>query len=453
MADQRITKRLIDELKVQSREYTIWDPKLPGFGARVRPSGAMSYIVVYRAGSGRGAPFRRFTVAAVSKTTPDEARQRAKIILGAVADGRDPAGDKASERRVPTISELADRFMAEHVQPKRKRGTAAFYKHILDKLVGPELGSVRADKVTSAVIAKLHGKLVPTPFQANRMLAVVGSMYAFASRVGILNEGTNPARRIEKFPEHRRERFLTCDELERLGAAIREAETNGIPWKVDEAKPNAKHLARQGNRFTKLDPFAAAALRLLLFTGCRLREILHLKWEHVDLERGLLFLPDSKTGRKTVVLNAPAVAVLTRLDRLGSYVIPGQTQKKPDPGSLRQTTVIAFLLADNPERPRADLKRPWEAVAKRAGLDGVRIHDLRHTFASFGAGSGLGLPIIGKLLGHTQSVTTARYAHLDNDPLRRASESIAGRIAEAMGEGSAGQGDQVVQLRKPGGAA
>ncbi len=294
---------------------------------------------------------------------------------------------------------------------------------------------------------------MPTPFQANRMLAVVGSMYGFASRVGILDEGTNPARRVENFPEHRRERFLTSDELERLGAAIREAETKGIPWKVDEAKPNARHLARQENRFTRLDPFAAAALRLLLFTGCRLREILHLKWEHVDLERGLLFLPDSKTGRKTVVLNAPAVAVLTRLARLGSYVIPGQTRKKPSPGRLGQTIAIAFLLADNPGRPRADLKRPWEAVAKRAGLGGVRIHDIRHTFASFGAGSGLGLPIIGKLLGHTQSVTTARYAHLDNDPLRRASESIAGRIAEAMGEGSTGQGGQVVQLRKPGGAA
>jgi integrase len=181
---------------------------------------------------------------------------------------------------------------------------------------------------------------------------------------------------------------ITGAELERLGASIREAETMGIPWEVNEAKPKAKHLPKATNRFTRIGPFAAAAIRLLLFTGCRLREILHLKWEQVDLERGLLFLADSKTGRKTVILNAPALSVLAGLDRIGSCVVPG----------------------DDPERPRADLKRPWEAVAKRAGLNGVRLHDLRHTYASFGAGGGLGLPIIGKLLGHTQASTTQRYA-------------------------------------------
>jgi len=147
-----------------------------------------------------------------------------------------------------------------------------------------------------------------------------------------------------------------------------------------------------------------------LFTGCRLREILDLRWENVDSERGLLLLPDSKTGRKTVILNAPALAILNRLERLGPYVIPG----------------------DDPQSPRPDLKRPWAAVIKRAGLEGVRLHDLRHTYASFGAGGGLGLPIIGRLLGHTQASTTARYAHLDNDPLRRASEAIAGTIAAAL---------------------
>ena len=122
-------------------------------------------------------------------------------------------------------------------------------------------------------------------------------MYAFGARIGAVPEGTNPARKIDKFAEHRRERFLTGAELEQLGAAIREAETKGIPWDIDEAKPTAKHLPKANNRKTKIGPFAAAALRLLLFTGCRLREILHLRWENVDLERGLLFLPDSKSGR------------------------------------------------------------------------------------------------------------------------------------------------------------
>jgi integrase len=184
-------------------------------------------------------------------------------------------------------------------------------------------------------------------------------------------------------------------------------------------------LPKAMKRFTKIDPFAAAALRLLLFTGCRLREILHLKWEFVDIERGLLFLPDSKTGRKTVILNAPALAVLAGVDRIGSYLVPG----------------------DDPHKPRADIKRPWRAVSKRAGLDGVRLHDLRHTYASFGAGGGLGLPIIGKLLGHAQLSTTQRYAHLDADPLRRASETIGGRIAAAL-EGR--PGGSVVRIKRRG---
>ena len=163
-------------------------------------------------------------------------------------------------------------------------------------------------------------------------------------------------------------------------------------------------------RATKIEPSAAAALRLLLFTGCRLREVLHLRWEYVDFERGCLFLPDSKTGRKTIILTAPALAVLSQLERRGPYVVPGH----------------------DPKKPRHDLKRPWEAITRRASLYGVRLHDLRHTYASFGAGGGLGLPIIGRLLGHSQAATTARYAHLDNDPLRRASEQIGNEISAAL---------------------
>src|SRR5215475_844141 len=223
MTERRITKRVVDGLKPQAREFAIWDSRLPGFGVRVRPTGAMSYVVVYRAGSGRGAPVRRYTIASVGKTTPEAARTRAKGILGAVANGADPAGDKATERGTLTVSELADRFMAEHVEQKRKPGTAAFYRHLVDKIIKPELGATKADKLARARVAKLHGKLKETPFQANRVLAVVGSMYAFASRIGVVAEGTNPARRIDKFAEHCRERFLTGVELERLGAAIREA--------------------------------------------------------------------------------------------------------------------------------------------------------------------------------------------------------------------------------------
>ena len=412
---QRISKRTVDALKASEREFTVWDDAVTGFGLRVRPSGAMSYVVVYRAGPGRGAPVRRYTIATVGKIAPEDARARAKVILGSVAHGHDPAGQKTTERAAPTVAELADRFMTEHVEPKRKRGTAQFYRDILDRIVKPSLGTTKVDKLSRQQVGKLHSSLADTPFQANRMLAVVGSMYAFAERSNIVSEGVNPARRIEKFKESRRERFLTVEELERLGSAIREAETTGIPWAIDESSSNAKHLPEPGKRFTKINKFAAAALRLLLFTGCRLREILNLQWENVDLSRGLLFLPDSKSGRKTIILNASAVAVLNQLEKIGPYVVPG----------------------DDPEKPRSDLHRPWRAITRRAGLEGVRLHDLRHTYASFGAGSGLGLPIIGRLLGHTQAATTARYAHLDNDPLRRASEAIGGKIAAALeGQGS-----------------
>jgi integrase len=291
--------------------------------------------------------------------------------------------------------------------------------------VKPAVGTTKADKLTRLQVGKLHSSLSDTPFQANRVLAVVGGMYAFAGRAGLVPEGTNPAKGIDKFKESRRERFLTSEEMERLGSAIRKAETTGIPWKVDESKPNSKHVPK-AKRSTKIAPHAAAALRLLLFTGCRKREILHLRWDYVDFERGCLFLPDSKSGRKTIILNAPALSVLNALERVGPYVVPG----------------------DDPERPRHDLKRPWDAVTKHAGLVGVRLHDLRHTYASFGAGGGLGLPIIGRLLGHTQAATTERYAHLDNDPLRRASESIASKIAAALDGG----GTKVVNFAKRAGA-
>jgi integrase len=409
MTVQRITKRTVDALQSNEREFTLWDDAVSGFGVRVRPTGAKSYVVVYRAGAGRGAPVRRYTITAVGKITPERARARAKVILGAVAHGHDPANQKTAERGTPTVTELADQFMADHVRAKRKAGTAEFYRDILDRIVKPAMGTTKADKLTRLQVGKLHSFLADTPFQANRVLAVIGSMYAFAGRSGIVPEGTNPARGIDKFKESRRERFLTGEELERLGSAIREAETNGIPWSVDESKLNAKH-APKAKQSTRIAPSAATALRLLLFTGCRLREILHLRWEHVDFERCCLFLPDSKSGRKTVILNAPALAVLNALERVGPYVVPG----------------------DDPAKPRHDLKRPWDAVTKHAGLVGVRIHDLRHTYASFGAGGGMGLPIIGRLLGHSQTATTARYAHLDNDPLRRASEAIAGRIAAAL---------------------
>ena len=426
MRDMRLTKRIVDNLEASETEYVAWDADLPGFGVRVRPSGAKSFIAVYRAGSGRKAPQRKLTIASIAKLTPEEARVQAKKIIGAAAGGADPAASKSIERKTLTIADLIDVFLSDHVEAKRKLGTQSHYRDILNRIVRPELGTAKADKVRRGEISRLHLKWKKTPYQANRILAIVGSMYAFGGKRGLVPETINPARGIEKFPEQGRERFLSSSELEKLGAALRLAETDGIPWRIDEDKPTAKHIPK-GTRRTVIDPHAAGALRLLLFSGCRLREILHLKWQEVDVERGLLFLGDSKTGRKTIVLNAPALAVLASLPRVGSYVVPG----------------------DNAEMPRTDLKRPWTMLTRQAGLDGLRIHDLRHSFASFGAGGGMGLPIVGKLLGHANATTTARYAHLDADPLRRASNAIASTIAAALGESAApSDGNVVVPLRK-----
>ncbi len=416
MRDRRITKRLVDSLKPTGDDRFVWDDTLIGFGVRMQPTGAKSYIVKYRAGSGRGAPTRRVTLGRVGTLTPDEARALARKTLGAVAHGSDPAAAKAAERRASTLRELADIFLAEHVEAKRKPTTAAHYRSLLERIVLPELGSRKAEQVTTSDLAKLHTKMRDRPYQANRMLEVAGSMYAFAGKRKIVPVGFNPARGIEQYPEKGRERFLSADELTRLGDAVREAKTVGLPYDIDEEKPTAKHAPKKAHRRTKIGPHAAAAVRLLILTGARLREILHLKWEHVDVERGLLLLPDSKTGKKAIVLNAPALDILGNLPRVGVYVIAGQAAGTDD------------------EKPRADLNRPWRAIVKRAGLNGLRLHDLRHTHASVGAGLGLGLPIIGKLLGHTQPSTTARYAHLDNDPLRRASEHIGSRLAAAMGD-------------------
>jgi integrase len=389
-----------------------WDSELPGFALRVGKNGTRTFIFRYRPkGTGRSGPKKYYTIGRYGPLTPAQARDKARQLLGAVASGADPAGEIAEARGAISVAELAGRFLADEVEPKRKRGTAVLYRIYFRKHVLPVIGTMKAEKVTRATIAKLHVRVGKThPVTANRVKETISGMFAFGiARALLPADMQNPAKNIEKFREASRERFLSGDELERLGVALSEAETVGVPWQVNESGPNAKHLPKE-RRLTVLSPFATAAIRLLLFTGCRLREILRLKWTDLDLDRGMLHLADSKTGKKSVILSAPALEILAALPRLGGYVIAG----------------------NDPAQPRSDLKRPWTLVCRRAGLDGLRLHDLRHSFASVGAGAGLGLPVIGKLLGHASPTTTAKYAHLDSDPIRRATNTIGATLAAAL---------------------
>lgn len=407
----RLTKRIVDAAKPTSRTYVVYDDTLAGFGLRVTPAGFKSFVAEYRPnGGGRRSPTRRMTLGSSTKITADQARRAARDILSAATLGEDPAAARTRQRNTPTFRGFTERYLDEEASLKLKPGTLANYKIYLRKHAAPELGSASIDAVTPADVARLHRKIGKTrPVTANRVVEALGSVFRYAVTCGVAPKGFNPAARIKAFKEHARERYLTTDELAQLGAALHEAETIGLEWEVDEGKPTAKHVPK-GARRTTLGPHPAAAIRLLLLTGCRLREVLHLRWEHIDWERGLILLPDSKVGRRYVVLNAPALAVLDGLPRIAEFVIAGERTDKP----------------------RSDLNRPWRLLSRRAGLVGVRLHDLRHTYAAFGAGAGLGLPIIGKLLGHASPATTARYSHVDSDPLRRASERIGGVIANAL---------------------
>jgi len=403
-------KRAVDALEPRERPYIVFDGQLPGFGVRVMPSGLKTFILDYRPGAGgRSVAKRRLTLGRYGPMSAEQARKAALDAMAHIRLGADPHGDKTRQRAALTVAGLVEAFLADHVKAKLKPGTAAWYEATLAR-VRDSFGTLKAEALTRSRVAGLHRDMAATPSQANRMLAALSSMFAWADRQGLVPEGhASPGRKIGKYREQGRERFLTGDELARLGDALRLAETDGLPWDTDGT---SKHLAKDDHRRTVIDPFTIAAVRLLVMTGGRLREILHARWDQIDFERGILFLSDSKTGRKPIYLNAPALAILAGLPRIqdNPFIIPGGKEGQP----------------------RHDLKKPWLAICKAARLEGLRVHDLRHSHASIGAGAGLSLPIIGKLLGHSQSATTQRYAHLANDPLREASERIGATISAAM---------------------
>ncbi len=412
----KITKRAVDAAKPAKRDWFLWDTDVKGFGLKVTPNGNRVYVLQYRFNRW----LRRYTIGKHgSPWTPDEARTEAERLLGMVAERVDPAELKAADKAAMSIAELCDLYLAEGVATK-KGTTLAMDRSRIERHVKPLLGRLPVGAVTRTDIARFMqdvaaGKTArdeKTGFRgrsivkggkgvATRTVGMLGAIFAFAVDRGL--RPNNPVRGVRRFTDGKGERFLSPAELARLGETLAAAEREGE------------------------SPSAVAAIRLLALTGGRKNEILSLRWEYVDFERACLRLPDSKTGAKVVPLGAPALELLASLPRMEGcpYVLPSNTGEGHFVG----------------------LQKVWARLRERAGLLGVRLHDLRHSFGAVGAGGGDSLLVIGALLGHRDQKATQRYAHLSDSPIKAAANRIAGEIAAAMNSGDKG-GAEVVALPK-----
>jgi integrase len=381
----KLTLRAINALPSVEKDVVLWDTELPGFGLKVTPKGRKIYVFQYKH---RGLS-RRVTIGRHGiEFTPDQAREKAKDLRGDVARGGDPAGERTAEKAMPTLTEFAERYMRAHATVKKKASSAHEDRRNLDQHILPLLGRIKVTEIVRADLARLHSDMAEIPTTANRCLALLSKLLNLAEKWGLRPDGSNPVRHIDKYPEAKRERFLSAEEVARLGAMLRQEEAHGA------------------------HPSLIAGLRLLMLTGARRAEIMTLKWEYIDFEQGIIKFPDSKTGAKVMPAPAPVLELLAGL--------------KPVPGN-------PYVLPGNlPGQHFNGMDKAWQRLRVKAGLKDVRLHDLRHSFASFGAAFGESLKIIGAVLGHAQASTTDRYAHLSNDPVRAVADRISLRVQAAM---------------------
>ena len=380
-AQIKITKRAVDCIESDGSDRFYWDRELPGFGLRVRASGRKYFVAQFRA-NGR---LRRMTLGPVTAMTPEIARKRAMALLAEAKAGGDPAAHRDADRKAATVKVLGERFLDEYVPDHCKPSTAYEYRRSVELFIEPSIGGRRVTEIQRSYIAELHHAMRKTPYQANRTLGVLSKMFNMAEVWGLRPDSSNPCLHVKRFKEEKRERFLSAEEFQRLGKVL------------DEILGDGSETCS-----------AVAAIRLLMLTGCRLSEIQKLRWDYVDLIAGELRLPDTKTGGRAVPLAPSAVRLLASLprDEDNPWVIAGKS----------------------PDSHLTDLQHPWRRIRARAELPDVRIHDLRHSFASRALALGEGLPMIGKLLGHTQVQTTARYAHLAQDTVKASAARIGDSI-------------------------
>lgn len=431
MTSTRLTKRVVEQVQAGTKEQILWDDDVTGFGVRVRPSGKRVYIFKYRTLDGLQG---KLTLGTHGNLTVDQARTLAKKHAHAVSQGANPARDKSELRAAPSLADLCDRYLLQHAKPHKKARSADSDGKLIENHIKPRLGKLAAHTITRADISELHHDLRETPYQANRVLALLSKMLNLSEVWGIRPDGSNPCRHIKKYKEEKRERFLSPRELAVLNDTL------------------AHDASAAG-----LSKSAIAAIKLLVLTGCRLSEILTLQWEWVDFESGCLRLPDSKSGKKVVQLGAPALAILSAMETEDGnpFVVIGQKTgshlinlEKPwrivrDRATVRiwkagidPLNQLIKALEDQLDRtptiPECTRAAEIAKVKLPTGMLDVRLHDLRHTFASFGASANLSLPMIGKLLGHTQAQTTARYAHLASDPVKHSADIVAKAVDAAM---------------------
>ncbi len=397
LAPVRLSKRIVEAIKpLQTRDVQRRDSELKGFGVRVQPSGVRTYFVQYRDLGGRT---RRISLGRHGVLTTEQGRNLAVQRLADVARGTDPSAERKAARtkakQTQTVAQLVERFIREYVTPKRKPRTAEQYRRQLERLVVPAFGSVAVDRVSRDDVEALHLRMQRTPYEANRVLAVLSKMFGMAEVWGLRPMQTNPVYRIERYRERPRDRFLSDEELTRLGNALDEA--------------GRTRTAGEG---------AIAAIRLLALTGCRASEVLTLRWCDVDLDAGLFRLPDAKAGARNVPLGAPAVVLLRTLPRLGERVVSGR--KVGSPLTL------------------PSLEKTWKRIRTSAHLENARIHDLRHTVGTFAGQAGLNAFAVRDILGHRTLSMTGRYVSQDSSPLRAGADQVAGRVAAALaGDASA----------------
>ena len=363
-----------------------WDSVISGLFLKVTPKGKKSFYLYYRNSNNQQ---RKPKIGDYPSITIDNARTKAQQWKSDILNGKDPSIEKQSHKEAMLISQVCERYIIEHALPYKKPSSIRDDKAMIKNYINPILGKKRVDFVTREDIAKLHHSLKDRPYQANHVRALLSKLFNLCELWGLREQGTNPTIHVKKFKEYKRERYLSSDELQRLSDTLH--------------KCHIHQLEMQS---------AIDCIRLLIFTGCRLGEIQTLRWQDVNVEQQRLELSDSKAGAKFVYLTAPALSILNDIERKNNnpYVIIGRKE-----GTHLQ-----------------DIQKIWQRIRKKAYLEDVRIHDLRHSFASVGAGLGLSLPMIGKLLGHTQATTTARYAHLANDPTKQAAERIAQEINNAI---------------------